>query len=71
MSASLILSIFIHFEDKKNNNILNSSSEKSDSKGVNKFKYDVINNIDVDDKNSIKGDSVVNVTVISSKLAVK
>jgi hypothetical protein len=71
MSASLILSIFIHFEDKKNNNILNSSSEKNHSKEVNKFKYDVINSIDVDDKNSIKGDSVVNVTAISTKFAVK
>lgn len=70
MISSLILSIFIHFEDKKNNNILNTC-EKGNLKETNKFKYDVINSVDVEDKHSIKADSIVNVTTISTKFTVK
>lgn len=71
MCASLILSIIIHFEDKKNNDILNSISEKTPSKESNKFKYDVIKSIDIDDKNLTKGDSVNDVITISTKISVK
>ena len=54
MSCALVLSIFIHFEDKKMNNILNMVQIQGNIKEENKIIYNVINSSDIDDKKSIK-----------------
>lgn len=56
----------IHFEDKKNNNILNFN-EQDKNKESTKFKYDVVDSVDCEDKNNKKLDSINNLTTISTK----
>ena len=58
MSFALLLSIFIHFEDKRNNNILNNSDEvKELAKEPIQIKYDIVNTKDKDDKISKNTDT--------------
>ena len=63
MSCALILSIYIHFEDKKINNILNAGQFQDNLKDDIKIRYNALNTSDCEDK-KIKNNEAHCVNVI-------
>ena len=57
-------------EDKKNNNILNSSQHDKYIESL-KIKYETINSADAEEKNSKIAENINNVTTTSTKKSIK